>query len=68
MCFLGGGQKEYFYLKNALSPRTLDITQARGSRINLQKPQILRDDGIGRFFDHFTIGQPQGLPLHGYAR
>ena len=29
------------------SPNILDITQGRGSRINLQKPQILRDDGMG---------------------
>ena len=29
------------------SPNILDNTQAGGSRINLQKPQILRDDEMG---------------------
>ena len=29
------------------SPYILDNTQAGGSRINLQKPQILRDDEMG---------------------
>ena len=29
---------------------TIDITQARGSRINLHKSQILRDDGCGSVF------------------
>ena len=32
---------------DAGSPCILDITQVRGSRINLQKPQILRDDEMG---------------------
>ena len=34
------------------APYVLDNTQARGSRINLQKPQILRDDEVGLRFIH----------------